>query len=174
MIGVAAAVAEGSETALPNMDPSAWVMAECGVSLLTVQRWRKGFDSKGNPVSGLTIELLEDFAAALDGLSEVCARVPVKAISKIVATPSDKDHFAASKWLADKTFPDRWGDKAHSQVSVTVEHETPTDDVSDIPDEVFQEMTDDEYAQYEALDQQVKALEAEAASLLAGIKSRLE
>lgn len=156
------------------VDPYAWVMTQCGVSFKTVHCWSRGTTSSGLRPAGATLGVIEDFCAAFDGLREVCARGPIKAINKIV---DDNDHpkqLNAATWMAGKTWPERWGEKATTQVGVTIEQASNAEDVADIEQEVFDEMTDDEYNDYEALAQQIASLQAQSDEIIKAVKKRVK
>ena len=149
-------------------------MSQCKVSLETIRRWSRGKTSKGLTARGHEAEVIEDFCAAFDGLREVCSRGAVEAINEIV---DDKEHpkrLDASKWVAGKTWPDRWGEKSTTQVGVTVEHAPSVEGVADIDQVVWDEMTNEEFELHESLDQEIAALQSKQDKIIEAIKKRVE
>jgi len=156
------------------VDPYAWVMLQCNVSLQTVQRWSRGTTSKGLATRGHATEIIEDFCAAFDGLRAVCARAPIEAINKIASNDDHPKQLDAAKWSAGKTWPERWGDnKSTTQIGVTIEQAN-TEDVADIDQEVWDAMTDEEFEAHEALAQQIASLEAQSEQIIATVKKRVD
>ena len=159
----------------PTLDPAAWVMMTCKVSLSTVQYWARERTSKGLSPPVQLEDLYEDFARTYGELQATVAEKPLEVIHGVMnnTAASPTDRLKAAKWAIEHIWPERYGSHAKPvQIEITSAPAADSD-VVDIPIKVYDEMTDDEVLEFEKLQAEIDARKSKAEALLESVRGRV-